>query len=98
FIRLPEGGLSPAAADEIRVAVKAFRAAGKPVIAHSQGLYPSGEPVSSYMVGAASGDLWMQPASSLQAVGSATEEMFLKHAFDKYGVTADYQQRYEYKN
>ena len=98
FIRLPEGGLAPAAADEIRVAVKAFRAAGKPVIAHSQGLYPSGSPVSSYMVGAASGDLWMQPAASLQAVGAAHEEMFLKRAFDKYGITADYQQRYEYKN
>ena len=98
FIRLPEGGLAPAAADEIRLAVRRFKESGKPVIAHSQGLYPSGQPVSTYMIGAASGDFWMQPASSLQATGAAAEETFLKRAFDKYGVTADYQQRYEYKN
>ena len=98
FIRLPEGGLAPAAADEIRLAVRRFRDSGKPVIAHSQGLYPSGQPVATYMIGAASGDFWMQPASSLQATGAAAEETFFKRAFDKYGVTADYQQRYEYKN
>lgn len=98
FIRLPEGGVAPAAADEIRLAVRRFKESGKPVIAHSQGLYPSGQPVSTYMIGAASGDFWMQPASSLQATGAAAEETFFKRAFDKYGVTADYQQRYEYKN
>ena len=98
LIRLPEGGLAPAAADEIRDAVKSFRSAGKAVIAHSQGVYPSGFPASTYMVGAASGALWMQPAASLQVTGVAREEMFFKRAFDKYGVQADYQQRYEYKN
>ena len=98
LIRLPEGGLPPAAADELRMAILRFKASGKPVIAHSQGLYPSGMPVASYMVGAATGAFWMQPASSLQATGAASEETFLKRAFDKYGITADYQQRYEYKN
>ncbi len=98
LIRLPEGGMAPAAADELRLAIQRFKAAGKPVIAHSQGLYPSGMPVASYMVGASTGAFWMQPASSLQATGAASEETFLKRAFDKYGITADYQQRYEYKN
>ena len=98
LIRLPEGGIAPAAADEIRMALKGFRASGKPVIAHSQGLYPSGMPVSSYMLGAASGAFWMQPGASLQAVGAASSDLFFKRAFDKYGITADYQQRYEYKN
>ena len=99
LVRLPEGGISPAAADELRAALLDFRAAGKPVIAHSQGLYPSGQPVATYMLGAASGDgFWMQPQASLQAVGAAVEDTFFKRAFDKYGVQADYQQRYEYKN
>lgn len=99
LVRLPEGGISPAAADELRAAVHGFHAAGKPVIAHSQGIYPSGQPVATYMLGAASGDgFWMQPQSSLQAVGAAVEDLFFKRAFDKYGVQADYQQRYEYKN
>ena len=98
ILRLPEGGMAPAAADEIRGAVLAFRAAGKPVIAHSQGLYQSGIPVATYMLGAASGGgFWMQPQASLQATGSANETLFYKRAFDKYGVSADFQQRYQYK-
>jgi protease-4 len=98
LIRLPEGGLSPAAADELGVAIRSFRATGKPVIAHSQGIYPSGVSTAAYMLGAASGQFWMQPSSSLQSVGLSTEEMFFKRAFDKYGVKADYEQRYQYKN
>ena len=98
LIRLPEGGLPPAAADEIGQAVRHFRTSAKPVIAHSQGVYPSGVAVASYRVGAAADQFWMQPASSLQAVGIASEDLFLKRLFDKYGVRPDFQQRQEYKN
>jgi len=98
FVRLPEGGVTPAAADELHAAFKHFRDAGKPVYAHSQGLYPSGSPASTYMLGAAATALWMQPDSSFQAVGMANEDIFLKRTFDKYGVKAEYAQRYEYKN
>ena len=97
LIRLPDGGIGPGEADELRLAIKHFRASGKPVYAHSQGLYPSGAVTSTYMLGASADQLWMQPGSSFEAVGLATEEMFLKRLFDKYGVKADYQQRYEYK-
>ena len=38
LIRLPEGGVAPAEADELREAVLGFRRSGKPVIAHSQGV------------------------------------------------------------
>lgn len=98
FIRLPEGGLPPAAADELRLAIRAFRAKGKPVLAHSQGVYPTGAAVSTYMLGASTGEFWMQPGSTLQAVGMVSEDLFLKRLFDRYGVVADYQQRQEYKN
>jgi protease-4 len=99
LVRLPEGGMAPASADELRLAFKHFRAVGKkPIFAHSQGLYPSGLVTSTYMLGSAASEFWMQPDSSLQAVGAASEEMFFKRFFDKYGVKADYEQRYEYKN
>jgi protease-4 len=98
LVRLPEGGMAPASADEIRLALKKFRASGKSVIAHSQGLYPSGVVTSTYMLGAAADELWMQPGASFQAVGISSEDVFLKRAFEKYGVKADYEQRYEYKN
>lgn len=98
FIRIPEGGISPGAADELRLAIKAFRATGKPVIAHSQGIYASGVSTASYMLGASSGQFWMQPGAALQVTGVAADETFFKRFFDRYGVHADYQQRYEYKN
>jgi len=98
LVRLPEGGVEPGLADEIRLAIRHFRDSGKPIIAHSQGLYPSGVITATYMMGAATGDLWMQPGASFQVTGLANEDIFFKRAFDRYGVKADYEQRYEYKN
>ena len=98
FIRLPEDGMEPGVADEIRLAIKHFRTSGKPVFAHSQGLYPAGAVASTYLVGAAADELWMQPGASFQVTGLASEDLFFKRLFDKYGVKADYEQRYEYKN
>jgi protease-4 len=98
LIRLPEGGMPPAQADELRIELKAFVKSGKPVIAHSQGLYASGISTATYMLGVASGDFWMQPGASLQSTGISREDTFLKRFFDKYGVKADFEQRYQYKN
>ncbi|MGA9657490.1 MAG: signal peptide peptidase SppA [Asticcacaulis sp.] len=98
FIRLPEGGMSPVAAEEIRNAILYVTHANKTVIAHSQGLYPDTMVAASYMLGSASGNLWMQPQASLQVTGMSTSTLFMKRAFDKYGVKAEYEQRYEFKN
>jgi protease IV len=97
FVRLPEGGVEPGEADELRLAFRAFHDAGKPVFAHSQGLYPSGVITSTYMLGAAADEFWMQPGAPFQATGLAAEDVFFKRFFDKYGVKADFEQRYEYK-
>ncbi len=98
LVRLPEGGMAPAAADEVRAALRHFSKSGKMVIAHSQGLYPSGFVSAAYMVGASADQFWMQPKASLQAVGVSSETMFFKRFFDRYGLKADFEQRYEYKN
>jgi protease IV len=98
LIRLPEGGMEPGAADELRLAVKHFGASGKPIYAHSQGLYPAGAITSTYMVAAAADQIWMQPGASMQVTGLATEDIFFKRLFDKYGVRPQYEQRHAYKN
>jgi protease-4 len=98
FVRLPEGGMTPGEADELRLAFQRFRAAHKPVIVHSQGLYPTGAITSTYMLGAAGDEFWMQPGAPFQATGLAVQDVFFKRLFDKYGVKPDFQQRYEYKN
>ncbi|WP_372706432.1 signal peptide peptidase SppA [Brevundimonas sp.] len=98
LIRLPEAGITPAAADEIRQAVRRFRRSGKVVIAHAQGFQPIGTTISSYMVGASASELWMQNTSSFQLTGFSSDAIFLGRAFEKYGVNAQFEQRYEYKN
>jgi protease-4 len=98
LVRLPESGMTPATADELRQAIHRFKASGKPVIAHSQGFAPMGAVMSTYMVGAAASELWMQNTASFQATGFTAESLFLGRAFEKYGVRADFEQRYEYKN
>ncbi len=98
LVRLPDAGLAPGEADELRLAVRHFRASGKPVYAHAQGLYAQGAVTSTYMLGAAASQLWMQPGSSFEATGLTSEDIFFKRLFDKYGVKADYEQRGEYKN
>ena len=98
LIRLPEAGMTPAAADEIRQAVRRFRSAGKIVIAHSQGFQPVGTTVSSYMVGASASELWMQNTAGFQLAGFSADTVFLGRAFERYGVNAQFEQRYEYKN
>ncbi len=97
FVRLPESGMSPAAADELRLAFLQFRARGKFIIAHAQGLYAAGLVTSTYELAAASGDIWLQPGSAFQVTGISREDMFFKRFFDRFGVSADFQQRYEYK-
>jgi hypothetical protein len=65
-------------ADEIRLAFAHFRASGKPIYAHSQGIYPSGFVTTTYMLGRAADQFWMQPGASLQVTGVATEDLFFK--------------------
>ena len=97
LVRLPEGGVPPAAADELRGAFLRFRASGKPILAYSQGLYAAGTVSSTYELAAAAGDIWMQPASEFQVTGLSRQDIFFKRFFDRHGVKADYQQRYEFK-
>jgi protease-4 len=98
LVRLPEGGLEPGLADELRLGLRHFRQSGKPVLAFSQGLYASGMVTATYMVGAAADEFWMQPGASFQVTGLSNEDLFFKRFFDKYDVKPQYEQRYEYKN
>lgn len=97
LVRLPEGGIAPAAADELSLAFKRFRAVGKPILAYSQGLYADGLVIATYQLAAASGDIWLQPSSAFQVNGLARSDVFFKRFFDQHGIVADFQQRYQYK-
>lgn len=96
FMRVGSGDLSVPRAEELRDALKRFRAAGKFVIAHSQSFYSGG--LGDYVVAAASDEIWMQPVSTFFSSGSSTTALFLQGLFDKVEATPQFVQRYEYKN
>ena len=98
IVRLPESGMDPASADELAQAFARFRATGKKIYAHSQGLYASGAVISTWRLGEAANELWMQPGAPFEATGLSSEDIFFARAFQQYGVEAEFEQRGEFKN
>jgi protease-4 len=96
FIRLGTGPIPPATAQELRAALKAFKAKGKFVIAHAQGFYSSG--MGDYMLASAANEIWLQPVSEMNTTGVASTAMFLRGLLDKIEAVPQFEQRYEYKN
>lgn len=96
FLRVGSGDLSVPRAEELRDALKKFRASGKFVIAHSQSFYSGG--LGDYVVAAASDEIWMQPVSTFFSSGASTTALFFKGLADKVEATPQFVQRYEYKN
>ncbi|WP_297698070.1 signal peptide peptidase SppA [Mycobacterium sp.] len=85
---------SPSAAvQELREAIAAFTAA-KPSLAWAE-TYPG---TLSYYLASAFGEVWMQPAGSVGLIGFASNVTFLRDAFDKAGIEAEFVARGEYKS
>lgn len=96
YMRVGGGGISSAQAQEMRAAIKSFRAKGKFVVAHAQAFYSSG--MGDYFLASAANEIWLQPVSSMNTAGVATTSAFLRSLLDKIEAKPEFTQRYEYKN
>jgi protease-4 len=96
FVRAAESDLGSSRAEELREAFLRLKKANKFIIASSQGFLASGP--AAYRAVSAADEIWMQPGSSFEVPGITFETLFFKDLFDKYKVTADIEQFYEYKN
>lgn len=96
LVRAPEMGLAPAHAEEIRQAIIDFKRAGKFVIAHAQGF--ESPTLSSYVAVSAADEVWMQATGDFTATGLVAETMFLGGLFQRFGIAAEFEQFYEFKN
>jgi protease-4 len=96
YIRVGGEGIPSAQAEELRDAIKSFRAKGKFVIAHAQAFYTNG--MGDYYLASAADQIWMQPVSEMNTAGVATTSIFLKGLLDKISAVPEFTQRYEYKN
>src|SRR5436190_1274016 len=96
--KIGDTSMTLARAQELRDAVAAFAASGKPTVAWADTFGESGPATVPYLLATGFGEIWLQPTGELNLNGVAAEVMFLRGAFDKLGVEPQLGQRYEYKN
>jgi|HubBroStandDraft_1064217.scaffolds.fasta_scaffold01910_3 protease-4 len=83
---------------ELRDAVKAFRAKGKFAYAFGETFGEIGGGTRSYYAASAFDQIWIQPTGSLALVGLQAEIPFFKGTLDKIGVEAQFERRAEFKS
>lgn len=96
-VRIGQPG-TPAATQELRDAVKAFRAKGKKAVAYTDSFGELGNSTLAYYLASAFDEIYIQPSGDVNINGLAFEMPFARDAFARLGVTPRYSARYEYKN
>jgi protease-4 len=96
--RFGGSNLGLAKVQEIRDAVKRFRAHKKFTVAWSETFGEFGQGSGSYYLASAFDQIWMQPSGDIGLTGVQLESMFVRGALDKLGVVPRMDHRQEYKN
>src|SRR5437763_13121424 len=91
-------GQTLAQVQELRAAVSAFRASGKPTVAFAETFGESGPGSIPYFLATAFDEVWLQPSGEVNLIGLAAEVQFVRGLLDKVGLEPQMSQRYEYKN
>jgi protease-4 len=97
-VELETGGLDIAHIQEMRTAVKRFRASGKQAYIFSTSYGDFGQGLGGYYLASAFDKIWMQPVGMLSIAGIGMEVPYVKGLMDEYGVHADFYHLEEYKN
>lgn len=90
------GGM--ARTQELRDAIREFRASGKFAVAFSETFGEFGPGNQGYYLATAFDEIWLQPSGDVGLNGLMMQAMFLRGAFDKLDVAVRMDSRYEYKN
>lgn len=96
--RLGSAPLGVAEIQEIRDAVKAFRAKKKFAVAYSETFGEFGPGNGAYYLATAFDEIWLQPSGDLGLNGLVAESPFFRGILDKLGVKPEFGQRHEFKN
>jgi len=95
-MRLGNGALSLAQAEELSASLHRFRGHGKFVIAQATGFLTPG--LGDYVTASAANEIWVQPRSDFKVSGGGVGEIFLKGLFDKIQAVPQMAKRAEYKS
>ncbi|RKG76341.1 signal peptide peptidase SppA [Corallococcus exercitus] len=96
-VRIGQPG-SAAQVQELRDAVKAFRASGKRAVAYADGFGEAGNGTGAYYLATAFDAVYIQPSGDVGLTGLVMETPFARDAFAKFGVKPEFGKRAEYKN
>lgn len=97
LVRLGRGNLSLATVQELRDAVTAFGASGRPTIAFAETFGEGGDGTTHYYLASAFDRIWLQPSGDVGIVGIAIETPFVREALSEIGITPRFDQRGAYK-
>jgi protease-4 len=98
IVKVGSRGMGLALAQEVRDAVGAFRASGKPAVAWSETFGEFAASTVPYYLAAGFGEVWLQPSGEVGFVGVASSSLFLAEALDNAGVRRQIGTRHEYKS
>ena len=96
FIRAENFGMTPATAEELRLALLDFKTSGKFVISHAQGF--EGTSLMSFQAVSAADEIWMQDTTGFAISGLRSETEFYGGVMEKLDADPEFFQFYEYKN
>ncbi|MHB2022538.1 MAG: signal peptide peptidase SppA [Mycobacteriales bacterium] len=91
------GRLGLAAAAELRDAVRAFTASGKPALAWTETFGEGGPATAAYYLASGFSQIWLQPSGGVGFVGLAAGGLFFAEALARLGLKAQIGRRHEYK-
>ena len=97
FARLGGDSLGLATVQEVRDAIRDFRAKGKFAIAFADSFGEFGPGTRPYYLATAFDEIWLQPLGSVGLIGLHSETPFMRGALDKLGVVPSFAHREEYK-
>src|SRR5579864_409195 len=97
YARLGGDSLGLATCQELRDAIRDFRAKGKFAIAFTDSFGEFGPANRPYYLATAFDEIWLQPLGSLGLVGLRSETPFFRSALDRLGVVPSFAHREEYK-
>ena len=87
-----------ASVQELREAVLAFRASGKPAIAYGETFGEVGPGNGAYYLATAFDEIYLQDSGDIGLTGLIFESPFVRGTLEKIGVTPRMDHRYEYKS
>ena len=98
-IMIEGGTFDIAHTQELRAAIKRFRATGKPAWAYSPSYAEAGTGgMGAYYLAAAFDEIWVQPVGMVALAGFDAQSPFALDALKKIGVNPQFYQRKEYKS